>query len=61
MMELIFRKYKAIKYIHKKAPSKMLPGVLSTTLHFEVSLNVLFFQRIFYYKVPEICSILLFF
>ena len=61
MMEIILRKYKVDKYIHKKAPSQMLAWVLNTPLLFEDSSNALFFQRIFHYKVPEICSILLFF
>ena len=61
MMELILRKYKDVKYIHKKAPSQMLAWVLNTTLLFEDSSNVLFFKRIFHYKAPENCSILLFF
>ena len=43
LMELMLRKYKAVKYIHKKAPSKMLAWVLNTPLLFEDSSNVLFF------------------
>ena len=39
----------------------MLAWVLNTPLLFEDSSNVLFFKRIFHYKAPEICSILLFF
>ena len=55
MMELILRKYKAVKYIRKKLPSQMLPWVVNTPLLFEDSSNVLFFQRIFHYKAPQIC------
>ena len=36
----------------------MLAWVLNTPLLLEDSSNVLFFQRIFHGKVPEICSIL---
>ena len=35
MMKLILRKYKAVKYIHKKALSWMLAWVINTPLHFE--------------------------
>ena len=51
MMELILQKYKADKYIHKKAPSQMLAWVLNTPLLFEDSSSALFFQRIFHYPV----------
>ena len=61
MMEHIFQKYKAIKYIHKKAPSEMLTWFPNTPLLFEESSNLLFFKIIFHYKAPEICLILLFF
>ena len=47
MMELTLRKYKAVKYIHKKAPSKMLAWVLNKPLLFEDSSNVLFSKKFF--------------
>ena len=40
MMELVLRKYKAVKYIYRKAPSYMLAWVLDTPLLFEDSSNV---------------------
>ena len=40
MMEPILRKYKARKYIHRKAPSQMLAWVLNTPQLFEGSSNV---------------------
>ena len=40
MMELILRKYKAVKDIYKKASSYMLAWVLNTPLLFEESANV---------------------
>ena len=47
MIELLLRKYKAVKYIHKKTPLKMLAWVLNTPLLFEESSNVLFFLKDF--------------
>ena len=56
MMELILQKYRADKYIHKKAPSQMLAWVLNTPLHFEYSSNSLFFQRFFITQSATTCS-----
>ena len=41
MMELTLRKYNAVKYIHKKAPSLMLAWALNTPLLLGYSSNVL--------------------